>query len=431
MLKYEYRGNKMLIQFNVSNYMSIKDEVVLSTSAINSIKEHEDYLIKNNKSYYLPTIAIYGANASGKSNINKALTFAILFVRSSQYKQINEPIGFVPFLLDDFSANEKTKMDFIYIRNGIKYAYGFVVDQNQVYEEYLQVYNSSKPSTIFIRKNVNEYEYTSPMIKSELAEIQNKNQPNRLFLSTAAVWNSKYVKEAYLWFLEDIDTYNSSTVQNNFINIIGEEGNKKEYKDFLLNILKHADINISDYRVEVREVSTTEDMVSDNAINYGAYIKPENKVKEVRMFTKHDIEKGNSINSYALDAMLESNGTKMLFAYGIMVLKALENGKTIIIDELDNGLHPMLVNYIVGLFNNSEINKNGSQLIFNTHDVSLLDLNIFRRDQIYFTEKDHSSGVTDLYSLSEFAPRKNDNIRKGYMQGRYGAIPIISTGVEW
>lgn len=421
----------MLIQFNVSNYMSIKDEVVLSTSAINSIKEHKDYLIKNNKSYYLPTIAIYGANASGKSNINKALTFAILFVRNSQYKQINESIGFVPFLLDDHSANEKTKMDFIFIRKGIKYAYGFVVDQNQVYEEYLQVYNSSKPSTIFIRKNVNEYEYTSPMIKSELAEMQNKNQPNRLFLSTAAVWNSKYVKEAYLWFLEDIDTYNSSTVQNNFVNIIGEEGNKKEYKDFLLNILKHADINISDYSVEVREVSTTKDMVSDNVINYEAFNKTENKVKEVRMFTKHDIEKGNNINSYALDAMFESNGTKMLFAYGIMVLKALENGKTIIIDELDNGLHPMLVNYIVGLFNNSEINKNGSQLIFNTHDVSLLDLNIFRRDQIYFTEKDHSSGVTDLYSLSEFSPRKNDNIRKGYMQGRYGAIPIISTGVEW
>lgn len=420
----------MLIQFNVTNYMSIKDEIVLSTKAINSDKEHQDYLISNKKDNYLPSIAIYGANASGKSNINKALTSAIMFVRNSQYKQINEPTGFVPFLLDNVSANEKTKIDFIFIRNNIKYAYGFVLDQYQVYEEYLQIYNSAKPSTIFIRKNVNEYEYTSPSIKSELEQLQVKNQPNRLFLSTAAVWNSKYVKEAYIWFLEDIDTYDSAMVKNNFISLIGEEGNKKEYKEFLLNVLKHADINIIDYEVDVREVNNTESMISDNAINY-IFNRPEIKTKEVRMLTKHNIESNNGIEEYALDAMLESNGTQMLFAYGITIYKALKNGKTIVIDELDSGLHPMLVNYIVGLFNNKNTNKNNAQLIFNTHDVSLLDLDVFRRDQIYFTEKNHSNGVTDLYSLSQFTPRKNDNIRKGYMQGRYGAIPIISTGVEW
>lgn len=421
----------MLIQFNVSNYMSIREEVILSTCAINSIKEHSDYLLKNNKDSYLPSIAIYGANASGKTNINKALTQTILFVRNSQYKQVNEPTGFIPFLLDDNSRNKKTKIDLIFIKNNTKYAYGFVVDNKQVYEEYLQVYNTSKPSLVFARKNVNEYEYTSPAIKSELTKIQEKNQPNRLFLSTAAVWNSKYVREAYLWFLEDIDTFDSSNVKDSFINLIGEEGNKKEYKDFLLNVLKHADINISDYEVDVKDVERNKSTVNDNIANYGGFFPPELKLKQVRMSTMHDVEDENNIKSYSLDVAFESNGTKMLFSYGIMILKALEGGKTIVVDELDNGLHPMLVNYIVGLFNNHEINRNNAQLIFNTHDVSLLDLNVFRRDQIYFTEKDNSNGVTDLYSLSEFAPRKNDNIRKGYMQGRYGAIPVITEGVEW
>ena len=110
----------------------------------------------------------------------------------------------------------------------------------------------------------------------------------------------------------------------------------------------------------------------------------------------------------------------------------MESGKTVVVDEIDDSLHPLLVNAIIELFNDREVNTKGAQLIFNTHDVSLLSLDNFRRDQIYFTEKDNKTGVTDLYSLDEFSPRKTENIRKGYLQGRYGAIPVIEPGgLKW
>lgn len=129
---------------------------------------------------------------------------------------------------------------------------------------------------------------------------------------------------------------------------------------------------------------------------------------------------------------MESKGTQMLFSYAPIFQTALKQGKTIIIDEIDSGLHPVLVQYLIQLFNNPKINTKGAQLIFNTHDINLLDLDLFRRDQIYFVEKDNQNGISDLYSLDEFAPRKTDNIQKKYLQGRYGAIPCIGAeGIKW
>jgi AAA15 family ATPase/GTPase len=143
------------------------------------------------------------------------------------------------------------------------------------------------------------------------------------------------------------------------------------------------------------------------------------------------IEGPEGKKSYSLPFRMKSEGTRRFVYISPIIKMAIESGKTVIIDEIDASLHPFLVDYILGIFSDREQNPNGAQLIVTTQDVSLLSLNRFRRDQIYFVEKDNRTGVTDLYSLDEFAPRKNADIRRGYLQGRYGAIPAIGDGMEW
>ena len=159
------------------------------------------------------------------------------------------------------------------------------------------------------------------------------------------------------------------------------------------------------------------------------YIKNKKCTKSFNVTTSHNIidDKGNE-RSINLDLGEESLGTQNMFILNPILLYVLKEGKVLIVDELDRSLHPFLVKYIVKLFNSEEYNKKGAQLIFNTHDTNLLSLNLFRRDQIWFTEKDYKKGATDLYPLDDFPVRKTENIQKGYLNGRYGAIPVIAMG---
>ena len=146
----------------------------------------------------------------------------------------------------------------------------------------------------------------------------------------------------------------------------------------------------------------------------------------------HKVKNGEEEKLISLPYSMESAGTRKVLSYGPIIRNVFKNGSVLIIDEIDSSLHPSLVRYLIDLFNDSSFNTNGAQLIFNTHDVSLLDQDIFRRDQVYFVEKDNRTGISDLYSLSEFSPRKSEDIRKGYLTGRYGAIPIVvSGGIGW
>ena len=162
----------MLLQFNVSNFMSIKDEIVLTAFA-NASKEHEESIIKLGKDRILPSLALYGANAAGKSNIFKALTSAIMLVRRSNDLQVNMPTGFEPFLFDESKKKDKTKMDFIFVYNGKKYEYGFLADARYVYEEYLYEYKTSKPTMIFERYDVTGFKFTTTY--KHLAQYKYKN----------------------------------------------------------------------------------------------------------------------------------------------------------------------------------------------------------------------------------------------------------------
>ena len=417
----------MLLQFNVSNFMSIKDEVTLTAFA-NASKEHENTLLHVGKERVLPSLALYGANAAGKSNLFRALTSAIMLVRMSNTLQVNSPTGFIPFLLDKESRNNKTKMDFLFVNNGKKYEYGFVADREYVYEEYLYEYKTSRPTMIFERTNVTDYKFTAAY--KHLNEYKYKNTSNKLFMCTATAWNCKETRDAFLFFSEKIDTYNLASIKDNqYLEYLDQNKEKPKTKEFMLSMLRHAEINIQDYEFESK---TVEDITIplppgiqiDKAL-FGS-------MKQFRLETIHQITEGNgTVNTYKLPFDSESEGTKLLFAYGPIIMEAFEKGRTIVVDELDNSLHPSLARYLIGLFNDPEVNKNGAQLIFNSHDVSLLDLELFRRDQVYFVEKNNDSGITDVYSLADFSPRKSENIQKGYLQGRYGAIPFPEGGIEW
>ena len=419
----------MLVEFSVKNFMSIKDEITFSMVA-GTGDENTDNIVKNEVTGegYLKSTAIYGANASGKTNFMKAITAAVLMIRKSNLRNINEPLLEIrPFKFDNKTINKPSEFKFIFIKNNIKYIYGFSADINKIYTEYLYQYLSAKPSLIFERKNTNEYKFTQQE-QSKLEELATKNTENKLFLSTATAWNYEKTKNAYIWFSEDIDTFNDYMNASGYSLDKFENDKEGSLKKFTINLLKQADILIKDYNFEVKDMNfgNIGNIIPFNNIK----ILNENIIqKEIRISTFHEIENENGEKeNYELDLNEESLGTQSLFFFSPILKEAFEKGKVIVVDEIDKSLHPLLVEFIIKLFHNKEINKNNAQLIFNTHDTNLLSLDNFRRDQIWFAEKDPKKGITELYPLDDFSVRKTENVQKGYLNGRYGAIPFLVTG---
>lgn len=412
----------MLIQFSVSNYMSLKDETTLSLVAGQG-KELNDNLRQYKDGNLLPTIAIFGANAAGKSNIFKAMTAAINIIRSSNERQIDRPIPFiVPYAFDSECRINPSSFDFIFIVNGEKYQYGFSADQYRIYDEYLYLYKTKIPSLIFERTNTREYNFTSAN-ESKLKKYIEKTSDNKLFLSTATNWNSDLTRNAYIWFANCVDTYNDSNFKLNPGTLEVFDNGGEALEDFVTSLLKTADINISGYNIESEIVDAPNILIGD--LPSGVQINAPQKMKHFMLSTNHIINNGQEIAEFTLPLEAESEGTQKIFAFGPIIKDALERGRTLVVDEIDNSLHPLFLEYLISLFNNKESNPNNAQLIFNTHSVEVLSLDLFRRDQIYFVEKNNDDGVTELYALDEFSPRKTENIRKGYLQGRYGAVPNI------
>ncbi|MCL2859361.1 MAG: ATP-binding protein [Oscillospiraceae bacterium] len=422
----------MLIEFSVENFMSIKNKITFSMLAGNE-KENLDNTFESGKERFLKSAVMYGANASGKTNILRAITVAVFNIRNSSIRQINQKmIEIIPFKFDKDTINKPTSFEFIFIANNQKYIYGFSADINKIYDEYLYQYLSAKPTKIFERKNVNEYEFNKTEQK-ELSEIVNKNTDNKLFLSTATLWNYQKTRIPFMWFVSNISSLNNYSTLADIV--IGEfdKDNNGDLKKFAINLLSEADINLKDYDFQKKPMTMEQAVSMANNPVLSALLKNNNATETMltswKIITKHDIEDDDSnMNKYNLDIHEESEGTQNLFFLSPILRNAFLQGSTIIIDEIDRSLHPLLVKYIISLFHNPNINKNNAQLIFNTHDTNLLTLDIFRREQIWFVEKDYKKGTTDLYPLDDFSVRKTENIQKGYLNGRYGAIPFVVAG---
>ncbi len=418
----------MLIEFSVKNFLSFKDKVTLSMEKGNG-DENSENIITNNIANLLKTTAIFGANASGKSNILKAFTCAILMVRSSNLIPIGGKWNFIkPFLFDETSKKKPSEFEFIFIANNIKYKYFFSTDANKVYDETLDAYYSQKPTNIFTRTKTNNYEFNND--KNKLDTLAANNTENKLFLSTATTWNYDKTKDAFLWFATAIDTYDSfDKIEDEYL--IDYSNGDKNLKEFALKLLRESDILIKDISVNYEEKEMDSTMV-DMLVPPLARAQEKYKVKNVNIELEHEvIDDSNNTHTYKLNFTEESSGTRVLFAFAPFLKRAFEKTKVIVVDELERSMHPALVEFIVKLFNNKDINKANSQLIFTTHATNLLNLELLRRDQIWFTVKNQDNGISELYPLDSFSVRKDENIQKGYINGRYGAIPFIKDIDIW
>lgn len=417
----------MLLQFSVNNFKSFKDMAVLSMEP-SADKELPDNLTLIGKNRCLNTIAIFGANAAGKSNVFTALTAAILLVRRSNSRQVIDPlVEIIPFKFDEESIRKPTTFEFVFIAEGKKYVYGFSATQKAVQREYLYVFNSSKASTIFERTDVNTYKFTSPALKRELQPLTERNTENKLFLATATAWNCEATRIPYLWFETKINTYSIDSDQliSQTAPMFDNDADNSLRK-FTNMILHEADINIDDFNIEFKDISQ-EQFLQQVPQELRGLIStiPAAMNKAVKIETVHSIVDDGIAKQYNLSLMEESQGTRNLFLFSPVLKRAFETGETLCIDEFDASLHPMLVRYLFSLFNNPDINKAHAQLIVSSHSLVLMSLKNLRRDQIYFVEKDRKTGKSELYSLDEFSPRKEEDVRKAYMLGRYGSIPDI------
>ena len=418
----------MLIEFSVKNFLSFKDKVTLSMEKGNGDEKLENVFTKNDVDL-LRTTAIYVANASGKTNILKAFTCAILMIRNSNFMNTtNKWFSIKPFLFDKKTSKEPSEFEFIFIANDVKYRYFFSADANKIYDEILDAYYTQKPTNIFTRTNTNDYEFNND--KSKLESIAAKNTENKLFLTTATTWNYDKTKDAFLWFSEKIDTYDSFDKISDQ-DLIEYSKNDGELKEFALKLLKEADIFIKDIHVDYEEKEMDNTMM-DMLIPPLARTNGTFKMSNVRIELEHEIiDKDKNKHIYSLNFNDESSGTRTLFALAPFLKRAFESAKTIVVDELEKSMHPALVEFIVKLFNDKSINKANSQLIFITHATNLLTTELLRRDQIWFTEKNPDTGVSELYPLDSFSVRKDENIQKGYINGRYGAVPFIKDIDSW
>ena len=409
----------MLLEFSVTNFCSFKDKVTLSMESGNG-EENLDNVCEENG--LLKTVSIYGANASGKSNLIKALSAAIWMVRESNVIPLGAKWNVIkPFMFDTDSKNKPSVFEFVVLINDIKYRYYFSADQYRIYDEVLDAYYSQKPTNIFTRTNANNYTFTND--KSKLDILTSRNTENKLFLSTATTWNYDKTRDLFLWFNNDIDTFDSFTMVRN-IDMQEYSDDNSDLKKFALNLLREADILIKDIVVDYEEREINSGLSS---MNYNqATLRDSVRRTSARVEVEHEIlDDNNNRRTYRLGFNEESSGTKVLFALAPILKRAFESNRTIVVDELERSMHPALIEYLVKLFNNKNINKANSQLIFTTHATNLLNLSILRRDQIWFTEKNPENGVSELYPLDSFSIRKDENIYKGYINGRYGAIPFI------
>jgi len=412
----------MLLQFSIENFRSIKNKAVLSMEA-SSDAEHPNNCVEAGKEKLLKTAVIFGANASGKSNMFRALTAAILLIRGSQNRQTGEKLSLIePFAFDIDCTAKPTVFEFVFYAKQTKYVYSFSATTEKIVTERLYAYETARPTTIFERDETAEekYRFTIPKLRTQLKPIVARNTENKLFLATAVAWNCEELRPVLDWFMKGINTYPTDKyILLNQAAPMFEADTDQTLRKFTNNILREADINISDFELKTEEAAF-QPFGFRIASQGGEEIKPKN----YHFYTRHD----GVCGSCKMELTNESDGTIKLFGISPVLKDAFETGKTICVDELDTSLHPMLVHYIIGLFNNPEVNKKNAQLIASTHTTSLLNLKELRRDQIYFIEKNNSTAESELYSLDEYSPRKTEDIRKAYILGRFGAIPNLGDG---
>ncbi len=418
----------MLIDFSVENILSIKEEVCFSLLA-SSDKSLDDNLITGEKALkknsLLRSAVLYGANASGKSNILKALDNLKYLVVTSSKNIPDQKIRFLPFKLDEKCLSKPSKFNINFVQDGIRYNYKVSFTSEKVIDESLHYYPKGAEATIFERYDTINYKFT--IDKSKQKGMAERTLENVFYLSNSAQQNYDKTLAPFKWFSNVLDVIGPTEGLDQYATLKLMDKDEK-LKNVVLKSLVVADLGISDLHASIKEIPLED--FSNIPEDLKAFIDTSNKKIDsvnhivLNFFHNGFDEKHNKIDvQFNIDE--ESDGTQRLFSLIGPWMNSLKNGSILVIDELDSKLHPFLCEYLIGMFNNPEINTSNSQLVFTTHNSTFLDQDIFRRDQIWFTEKDAEFGNTNLFSLLEFKQRKDANIEKGYLAGRYGAVPFI------
>jgi AAA15 family ATPase/GTPase len=420
----------MLVRFTVKNYKIFREQAELSMIANNydksriqeNVYECEDFNLK-----LLRSAVVYGANASGKSKLMEALQFMrLLVLQSSKSTQKGDPIQAEPFLFDSEASKLPSEFEVIFVYQNEMFRYGFEVNKQRVLSEWLYHRPKTKEVEIFYRENQQFTIHKKMFPVGDTLARDEMVRENALMLSAAAQFNSKLAGQVLDWFngfrvisaLENVGYrgYSMMSLENN------------DLKRKMLNLLSKADMGIQDMNLKSFD--------TDELINSGKLRNEPDKVIELIKDRKlriasvdalHNVYDKNKkvVGKASLDLETEeSSGTNQFFALSGPIIDVLEKGWVLAVDELDSKLHPNLVTRIVELFNDQNVNKNNAQLIFNTHDTNLLSTDLFRRDQIWFTEKDRY-GAAKLYSLADFKARNDEQFERNYLKGRYGAVPVV------
>ena len=390
----------MLLQFSITNHRSIKETAIISMKAAADKTMKEVLISPDGKKELVPVMAIYGANAAGKSNVIHALLLMREMVCGSYAKPLKgAELPYEPFAFVD-GQTEPTTFEIIYYYESIKYAYGFSFDKDRIISEYLYHWPNGREALVFSREK-DEYEFRESI--QEQLTLAGRTSENRLYLTSSNEWNCAQTEKAYLWFQKNLRGLIATGVSNeSTIDAIrkGGDGKQRILKEMML-----ADLGICNV-----ELSGTNE-------------KP--IISTVHQLTDDSGEK----KQYTLLLGQESVGTQRFFSRIGLWMDALNSGAVLVVDEIEASMHPLLTRHLIEMIQDQTTNQNHAQLIFTTHDTGLLDLKLLRRDQIWFAEKDEKTMQTDIYALTEFSPRKEENIARGYLQGRYGAIPFIGGGI--
>lgn len=434
----------MLIQFSIQNYRSFKDKSTLSLIASNYDKDTREVenIITNNKFGYrlLKSSVIFGANAGGKSKFIEALIFMRRFIlSSSKDTQKGDSIAVEAFKLNSQTESQGSEFEIIFILNGTQYRYGFEANKDIVISEWLYYKPKTKETELFYRDYQEVVYHKQKLSKVNTLLKEKLIRDNALLLSVLAQFNDK-IAEDLLDFFKNIKII-SGLKEEGYLNDTMLLSKDDSQKRRILSFIKKADIGINDFKLKkhtFEEFNLDDPKISDDLKQalqgLNTYMKKSmekdntERFSDVITFHKQYDQDGNFVKNveFSLNED-ESSGTRKFFALIGQILKIIDLGGILFVDELDSKIHPNLVCKLVSIFNSKELNPNDAQLVFNSHDTNLLNSGLFRRDQIWFSEK-NKFGASQLYSLADFKTdevRKNEAFETNYIRGKYGAIPFL------
>ncbi|HEY4288405.1 MAG TPA: ATP-binding protein [Puia sp.] len=418
----------MLIEFTIGNFLSFKDKKTISLEAT-SIKEYlETNTIQKDKYSLLKGAVIYGANAGGKSNFIRAMSTMRRLVLHSFNASSTDELNVTPFLLNTDTCNKPSYFEILFLVGNVRYRYGFEIDNISVKTEWLFISQKTSEKPLFIREGDGIEIF--PLFK-EAKDLEEKTRDNSLFLPVVDQFNGSTAKSIMQWFVNFITI--SGLSHERYRNVTFKMLENDDTKVHLLEFYKKLDLGFESIDLEKEPLDTKEypkifseeilkqllpDIEGKSKVNIKTLHNRYNERNEIASVEKFDMRRQ------------ESSGTNKVFNMSGPVFEVLKDGGVLVVDELDASLHPLMTLTISKLFNSSEYNKKNAQLIFATHDTNLFEYGHYRRDQIYFIEKD-VYGASDLYSLVEYKEEDGKKVRndrsfeKDYIQGRYGAIPFI------